>query len=118
METLTPKPPLGDPWERQRFFCFRPPHVTQCGLAAANVRLTAIRNGSRDITNCGVRIVMCRRSNGIASTAIATDKSCEGGNCFVANLSAGIRVQNLDEVGYNIGDANIFLAAPLTGEAV
>lgn len=82
------------------------------------MRLTVIRNGSRDITNCGVRIVMCRPCNGIASTAVTTDKPCEGGNCLVTNLSAGIRGQNLDKVGYNIGDANILVAAPLTGEAV
>jgi hypothetical protein len=36
----------------------------------------------------------------------------------VTNLGAGIRAQNLDAVGYNVGDANIFAAAPLTGEAV
>ena len=80
--------------------------------------MTTIRNGSRDITNCGVRIVTCHPYNGIASTAVTTDKPCEGGNCLVTNLGAGIRAQNLDEVGYNVGDANIFAAAPLTGEAV
>jgi hypothetical protein len=101
-----------------RSFCFRSPHVTQRSLAAANVRLTAIRNGSRHITNCRVRIVMGRPCNGFASKTVTTDKPCEGGNCFVTNLGIGIRAQNLDEVGYNIAHANIFVAAPLTGEAV
>jgi hypothetical protein len=101
-----------------RDFCFRSSHVTQRSLAAANVRLTAIRSGSREITNCGVRIVMGRPCDGFASTTVTTDKSCEGGNCFVTNLSVGIRAQNLDEVGYNVADANIFVVPPLTGEAM
>jgi hypothetical protein len=56
--------------------------------------------------------------NGITSAAVTTDKPCEGGNCLVTNLSVGIGAQNLDEVGYNVGDANIVMAAPLTGEAM
>jgi hypothetical protein len=121
---------LGSSWRRRcrsclcrtrrsdRGFLFRSPHVTQRSLAAANVRLTAVRNGSRDITNCRVRIVMGRPCNGIASAAVTTDKPCKGGNCLVTNLSIGIGAQNLDEVGYNVGDANIVMAAPLTGEAM
>jgi hypothetical protein len=98
--------------------CFCSPRVTQYSFATANVRLTAIRNGSRDITNCRVRIVVGHPCHGSASTVVTTDKPCEGGNCFVTNLSVGIRAQNLDEVGHNIGDANIFVAASLTGKAV
>jgi hypothetical protein len=56
--------------------------------------------------------------NGITSAAVTIDKPCEGGNCLVTNLSVGIGAQNLDEVGYDVGDANIVMAAPLTGEAM
>jgi hypothetical protein len=56
--------------------------------------------------------------NGITSAAVTTHKQCEGGNCLVTNLSVGIGAQNLDEVGYDVGDANIVMAAPLAGEAM
>jgi hypothetical protein len=57
---------------------------------------------------------MGRTRKGFANTTVTIDKPCEGGNCFVTNLSVGIRAQNLDEVGYNIADANIFVTASLT----
>jgi hypothetical protein len=48
--------------------------------------------------------VMGRACKGFATTTVTMDKPCEGGNCFVTNLSVGIRAQNLDEVGYNIAE--------------
>jgi hypothetical protein len=61
---------------------------------------------------------MGRPCKGFANTTVTTDTPCEGGNCFVTNLNVGIRAQHLDEVGYNIADANIFVTASLAGEAM
>jgi hypothetical protein len=95
-----------------------PTYVTQRCLAAMNMRLTAFRNGSRDITNCGVGIMMSRPCNRFACATVTTDKPSEGGNRLVAHLGVGIGGQNLKEVSYNIGDANITVTAPLAGETV
>jgi hypothetical protein len=93
-------------------------HAAQCSLSPTNVRLTAIRNGLRDFTNCWVGIVMGRTCNGLAGATITTDKAREGGNRFVTHLGIGIRGHNLDEVSYDIGDANILVTAPLASEPV
>jgi hypothetical protein len=68
------------------------------------------------MTNCWVGIVMGRTRNGLAGAAIATDKPGEGGNRLVTHLGIGIRGYNLDEVSYDIGDANILVTAPLASE--
>jgi hypothetical protein len=36
----------------------RPPHIAQCSLAVAVVRLAAVRDAARDIANCSIAIVM------------------------------------------------------------
>ncbi len=56
------------------FLPFRPAHITQRSLAAAMVRLTAIRNGMRDITNCSVGIVMGRPCNRFAGATVTSKK--------------------------------------------
>src|SRR5215471_17865576 len=97
---------------------FRSTYVAQRSLPAANMRPTAIRNGLRDITNCWVGIVMGRTHNGLAGTTITTHKPCQGGNRLVTHLGIGIRGHNLNEVSYDIGDANILVTAPLASETV
>jgi hypothetical protein len=93
-------------------------YVAQCSLPAANVRLTAIHNGLRDITNCWVGIVMGRTRNGLAGATITTDKPCEGGNRLVTHLGIGIGGHNLNEVSHDIGDANILVTAPFASETM
>jgi len=100
------------------FLTFRPAYITQRSLAAMNMRLTAIRNGSRDITNCSVGIMMRCPCNRFAGATVATDKPSEGDNGLVTDLGVRIRGQNLNEVSYNIGDANVFVTAPLAGETM
>ena|SRR6266446_3614492 len=95
-----------------------PTYVTQRSLAAMNMRLTAFRNGSRDITNCSVGIMMSRPCNRFAGATVTTDKPSEGGNRLVAHLGVRIRGENLNEVSHNIGDANIPVTACLTGKTV
>jgi hypothetical protein len=87
-------------------------YVAQRGLPAANVRLTAIRNGLRDITNCWVGIVLGRMGNDLAGATVTTDKPCEGGNRLVTHLGIGIGGHNLNEVSHDIGYANILVTAP------
>jgi hypothetical protein len=70
------------------------------------------------MTYCRVGIVMGRICNGFARPTITTDKPGESGNRLVTNLSIWIGGQNLNEVGYNIGDAHIPETAPLTGETM
>ena len=100
------------------FTTFRPAHMTQRSLATTNMRLTAIRNSSRDTTDCRVGIVVCRACNCFAGAAVATHKSRECGDRLVTNLGVGIRGQNLNKIGYNMGDANIAVTAPLAGETM
>src|SRR6266446_4660110 len=100
------------------FLTFRPTCITQCGLAAMHMRLTAIRNGARDITNCSVGIMMSGPCNRFAGATVATDKPSEGGDRLVTHLGIGIGGQNINEVSYNIGDANVFVTAPLAGETM
>jgi len=82
------------------------------------VRLTAIRNGLRDFTNRWVGIERGCTRNGLAGATITTDKAREGGNRLMTHLGIGIRSHNLDEVSYDIGDANILVTAPLASEPV
>ena len=100
------------------FLTFRPTCITQCGLAAMHMRLTAIRHGARDITNCSVGIMMRCPCNRFAGATVTTDKQSEGGNRLVTHLGIGIGGQNINEVSYNIGDANVFVTAPLAGETM
>jgi hypothetical protein len=97
---------------------FRPAYITQCCLASTNMRLTAIRNGLRDKADRRVAIAVCRLCNGRAGAAVATHESCQGGDRLVADLCVGIRGHNLNEVSYNVTDANILVTAPLTAETM
>jgi hypothetical protein len=82
------------------------------------VRLTALLNASRDVTNCSVGIVMGRPCNRFAGATVTSDKPRERDNRLVTDLGVGIRGQHFDEVSYNIADANIPVTAPLTGETM
>jgi hypothetical protein len=90
--------------------------VAQSSLAAAEVRPTVFRNGLRDIMNCWVGIVVGCMRNGWVGATITADKPCEGGNRLVTHLGVGITGHNLNEVSYDIGDANILVTAPLASE--
>jgi len=96
----------------------RPTYISQRSLAALHMRLTTIRNGLRDITNCQVGIVMSRPCNRFAGATVTTDKPSEGGYRLVTHLGVGIAGQNLNEFSHNIGDANIAMTASLAGETM
>jgi hypothetical protein len=70
--------------------CLRSPCIAHCSLATATVRLTAICNGSRDVTNCGVRIVMGGMCNGFAGATVTTDETSECDNRLVTDVSVAI----------------------------
>jgi hypothetical protein len=72
----------------------------------------------RNITNCWVGIVMGRMRNGLGGSSITINKACEGSNRLVTHLGIGIRGHNLNEVGYDIGDANILVTAPFASETM
>ena len=80
--------------------------------------LTAIHNGSADNSNCGVGVLTSRTRNGLACASVTADEPRERGNRFVPNLWIPIRRQNLDEISYHVGNADIFVTARLAGEAV
>jgi hypothetical protein len=82
------------------------------------VRLTAIRDLLRDGPNCRVRVATSRTRNGLVRATVTTDEPCESGNRLMPDLGTPIRGQNLGEIGYNVADANLLIAAPLAGEAV
>jgi hypothetical protein len=82
------------------------------------VRLTAIHYGLRDDSNCGVRVVTTRGRNGFACATVTVNETRQGGNRLVPDLCVVIRGQNLREIGYNVGNTNILVTTPLTGETV
>jgi hypothetical protein len=82
------------------------------------VRPTAIRNALRNITNCWIWIVIGGTRNGLSRTSITINKTCEGRYRLVTHLGIGIRGHNLNEVSYDIGDANIIVTAPLASETM
>jgi len=82
------------------------------------VRLTAGRNRLRNATNRRVGIVTGRTCNGFAGAAVAIDKPCKSGDRLVTHLWIGIRGQNLNEVSYNVGNANIVVTASLASETM
>ncbi len=53
-----------------------------------------------------------------AGATVAIHESRESGDRLVTDLGVGITSQNLNEVSYNIGDADIPMTAPLTGETM
>ena len=61
---------------------------------------------------------MRRTCNGIASATVTVDKPRERRERLVPNLGVRIRCQSLDDIGHNIGDTDIFMTAPFTGEPV
>jgi len=82
------------------------------------VRLTAIRNGLRDMTNCWVGIMIGRTPKGLSGASITINKPCEGRDRLVTYLGIGIGGHNLNEVSDDIGDANILVTAPLASETM
>ena len=59
---------------------------------------------------------MRRTCNGIASSTITIDKPREGRERPVSDLGVRIRCQNLNDIGHNLGNADILVTTPLTGE--
>jgi hypothetical protein len=94
------------------------PCITQCHLTAANVRLTGFHNALRDGSNCGVAVVTGRKRNCLAWASVTSDEPRKRGNRLVSHLCVGISSQNLNEISYNVGNADIFAAARLAGETV
>ena len=80
--------------------------------------LAVIRNGLADNSNCGVGVVTSRTRNGFACTSVTADEPRERGNRLVPNLWIAIKRQNLDEISYHVGNADIFVTARLAGETV
>jgi hypothetical protein len=90
------------------------PRVTQSRFAATMVGLTAIRNGAGHIPNGRIGIAGGRSRNRFAGATVTTEKTCEGDNCFVTHLSAGIGRKHFNEIGYDIGDANLTVTTSFT----
>jgi hypothetical protein len=82
------------------------------------VRLTGFHNALRDGSNCGVPVVTGRTRNSLAWASVTSDEPRKRGNRLVSHLCVGISGQNLDEISYNVGNADIFAAARLAGETV
>jgi hypothetical protein len=59
----------------------------------------------RDIANCSIGIVMgCPR---FAGATVASDKPRERDNRLMPDLGVGLAGQHLNQIGDNVGDANI-----------
>jgi hypothetical protein len=82
------------------------------------VTLTAIHNGLAGNSNCEVGVVTSRTCNGFGYTSVAADETRESGNRLVPDLWIAIKRQNLDEISYHVGNADIFVTARLAGETV
>jgi len=59
---------------------------------------------------------MRRTCNGIAGATVTVDKPREGRDRLVPDLGVRIRRQNLNDISHNLGNADILVTAPLTGE--
>src|SRR5262245_59914041 len=80
------------------------------------MRLTTIGNDLRGSTNGSVGIVKRRTCKGSASTTVTVDKPCQGHERLVPDLGVRIRCQDLTDISHNLGNADILMTAPLTGE--
>jgi len=96
----------------------RPPQVAQRSSAPPNVRLTAMGNDLCHTTNRSVGIMMGRACNGFASATVTANKSGESCYRLMPYLSIRISCQNLNEVNYNLGIADILVTAPLTSKTM
>ena len=94
--------------------CVASPCVTQRRFAATMVRLTAIRNGSGNMPNRRIGIGIGRTRNRFADATVTTVKPRESDNCFVTHLSVGVGRKHFNEIGYDIGDANLAVTASFT----
>ena len=82
------------------------------------MKLTAIGYASRDMPNREVMVVQSSTRDRSAGARVTAHKTREYRDCLVANLSARIGGQDVDEVSHNVSDAKTRGTAPLTGETV
>jgi hypothetical protein len=75
-------------------------------------------NGLCGTTNRSVGIMMGRACNSFTSATVTADESCKGCYRLMPYLSIRISCQNLNEVSYNVGNADILVTASLTGETM
>jgi len=61
---------------------------------------------------------MRRTCNGFASATVAADEPCKSRDRLVPDLGVRIRCQRLTDISHNLGDADVLMTAPLTGESV
>src|SRR5262245_3229677 len=80
--------------------------------------MATVGNSLRDETNCSVGIVTGSTRDGLTGTSVAIKKPCKRGNCLVANFSVWVRRQDVREVCYDVGNAKVLCAAPLTGKTM
>ena len=90
--------------------------VTQRRFAAANMGLTGIRDGLRDMPDGRIGIILRGVADGVAGTIVAIDEPRERGDRLVADLDVRIADQALDKVGHHIGNGELLDPAALAGE--
>src|SRR5262245_39264519 len=78
------------------------PCGTQRSLAATNVKLAGLSNLSRDVANGGISIILGCPRNSFDDPFVAVRKTCQDGHRLVANVSARVVDQDVDEISYNI----------------
>jgi len=66
--------------------------------------------------NGRIGIAVGRACKRFADATVTTEKPCECDNCFVPHFSIGIGDKHFNEIGYYIGDANLSVATPFTGD--
>src|SRR5262249_873143 len=92
--------------------------IAQRSFTATDVRFAEVGDRARDETDGSVGIVTSSTRDGLAGTPVTTKKPRKHGNCLVANLSVWVRSQDVHEVCYNVRNAQVLCAAPLTGKAM
>jgi hypothetical protein len=82
------------------------------------VGLAAVDDALRDRSNCRVGIVTSGMGDSLACAPVAANETRERGNSLVADFCVAIMGQHSHQIGYDVGNANVFVTASLTGEAV
>jgi len=78
------------------------------------VKLAGLGNVSRDVANGGISIILGCPRDGFDDPSVAVRKTCQDGHRLVANLSARVVNQDIDEISYNISYAKRRGSAALT----
>ena len=94
------------------------PLVAHSGSAAAMVRLSATNHLASDEAYGRIGVRLRCSDNGLRSSDIAVQKSAKRHDRLVPNFGVGVRRQQPNEIGDDVGDTDLLMAASFAGNTV